>query len=129
MVNVAVFKSAFAAVIENGMRPCQGDGQSMGKFCTGCGQPTVVGSKFCPQCGSALTTNPPSAVRPIASNKPVLIPNLTPGSLIDLAGRVGLGIFGLWVLCVVRAFVLLGLVVAMLLVRSPELVHALRQTL
>jgi hypothetical protein len=57
------------------------------------------------------------------------MPNLTPRSLINLAGRVGLGMFGLWVLCVVGILVLLVLVVAMLSALSPEFAHVVRQTL
>lgn len=86
----------------------------MSKFCTACGQANVARSKFCPHCGSAFAASPASAAigaaapmdHSVASGKPVLLPNLTPGSLINLAGRVGLGVVGLWVLCVVGAIVL-----------------------
>jgi hypothetical protein len=106
-------------------------------FCRTCGTRLEPDSKFCGICGTALAQPTPMPIpltaapvgRPVASNKAVLMPNLTPGSLIDLAGRVGLGIFGLWVLCVVGILVLLALIVAMLSALSPEFAHVVRQTL
>lgn len=96
----------------------------MTKFCAGCGQPNVAGSKFCPHCGSAIA-RPASAVSgvatPVVSSKAVLVPNLTPGSLINLAGRLGLGLFGLWALGLLGIILLSAICILMMPALWPYL--------
>lgn len=61
-------------------------------FCSSCGQPKSANLKFCGHCGFGDATSSSQ------QEPPVLIPNLTPESVVNLVSRVAGGIFRIWLL-------------------------------
>jgi hypothetical protein len=90
-------------------------------FCTSCGQPRTPESKFCSHCGFG-----PPAPNAANNTRPVLIPNLTPGSVVNLAGRLAGGAVSLWVIAVIGIFLLLGIIIFLdFLMMGPGIFGAL----